>query len=80
MAQIIVGTDGLCTCSCGDTCACPKKTTGSGNRCTEKELSEAGHTPLRLSDTASDRAVAEYTCIDGITKKLKVKCLKGPSR
>lgn len=48
MAEILVGSDGRCRCSCAHTCACKPGNVGSGWRCTEEELIAAGHTPVRF--------------------------------
>lgn len=75
MAQIIVGTDGLCTCNCADKCVCLNNNTGMGYRCTKQMLIDAGHHPVQLNDVEDDKAIREYICIDGKEKRITVKCV-----
>ena len=76
MAQVIIGIDGLCTCHCTDKCVCKKENTGMGFRCSEQEILEAGHTPLKLFSEKDEKALSEYNTIDGKEKRLKIQCVE----
>jgi len=78
MAQIIVGTDGLCMCDCGTKCVCNANNTGIGLRCTEEMLIKEGHQPIRLHGKVDEKAMHDYTTIDGKEKRITISCIEVP--
>jgi hypothetical protein len=72
MAHILVGTDGRCFCNCADKCVVEHKS-GMQARCTKEQIEFARHRPVQVFDKKSDKAIQDFTCIDGDEKKIRVK-------
>jgi len=76
MAQILIGSDGLCFCNCADKCICKDNNTGMGWRCNEQQLIDAGHHPIKVLSKEDDIELGKYICIDGKNKRIQIKCIE----
>lgn len=72
MALILIDNNGMCFCSCADSCVVKQKA-GMMRRCTKKELNDAGHHVAELYDERSNKAIRNFYVIDGKEKKLKIR-------
>jgi hypothetical protein len=74
MSVILVGTDGLCFCTCASKCVLGK--CGSAERCSKEQLKEAGYSTLQVTNKKSEQAVHDAMCCDGKIHKLKIRDVK----
>jgi hypothetical protein len=71
MSVILVDMEGLCFCTCASKCVLGK--CGSAERCSKKQLNEAGYSTLQVTDKKSEKAIHDVMWTN---HKLKIRDVK----